>query len=82
MCTNYDEVKTKNFWKAKSRKNKTWIWAYKFYDKVETWLVSYYQGTSICTGWNKSNRTTKVISDGEKDVGIDLGVHVCTNTTE
>ena len=35
MCLLYNEKATKNFWKTKSRKGKTWCWAYKIFRLID-----------------------------------------------
>ena len=89
MCTKYDCFATKNFWKSRCRKNKTWIWCYKFFDIEKVWgkllVQSYYcqssSGYVIKPGWNISNRLDKLIMRSEMNsVVINKGMHVCTNS--
>ena len=96
MCLTYSEEASKKFWKTKSRKGKTWCWAYKFYRSdlgtVVTAVVNY--TTSVDAGWIKSDRQDREPGEDYYDhdpnqyhsiitrsfIDVNCGIHVISRS--
>lgn len=82
MCLLYDKVSTEKFWKTKSRKNKSFFWAWKNVGIYENEVCSPAMDIEIKPGWFISDRVKQKPLEDMCDTSYSIyrGIHVYVDT--